>query len=261
MQLTGQAVKHAVFGKGVVTGQEGNVVTVTFSQGEKRFLYPDAFQKFLTLIDENASEKVDELLQEQKEQQDAELQAMLVEQERQQKIHNFKVSVNSQAVFALEMENQDALHSWQVTSGTYLSGSAKGEVRIPDKLKPNSVCLLTERQDDQPEQERMIVGAFMVEEDFFGNESPDGLIKAHPKFRLALDQEHRLRYWDYFESKGKPRWGNADFKYCNNRIAQRILYDLWEELRATDDGRLAEDFYSYYCTQNKLQGPPRERID
>ncbi len=58
MQLTGQAVQHAAFGKGVVTEQKNNIITVSFSQGEKRFVYPDAFKKFLTLNNEQAAEKV-----------------------------------------------------------------------------------------------------------------------------------------------------------------------------------------------------------
>ena len=259
MQLMGQAVQHTAFGKGVVTEQKGNIITVQFSQGEKRFLYPDAFQKFLTLRDEQAAETVDTLLQEQKDQQEADLQAMMAEQERQQKIHNFKISVNSQAAFAVELQAQDPLQTWQVSTGSYLSGDAKGEARIPDKLKPNSVCLLTERRGEEQEADRRIVGAYMVPEDFFGSECSDGLIGAHPDYRLTVPAGHQLLFWDYFESKSKPRWGSTDFKYCSNRLMQRILFDLWEELRGVQAGEQAERLYSYYCQQNKLQGPPCER--
>ena len=43
MQLIGQSIKHVTFGKGVVTDWNGNVITVCFSAGEKKFIYPDAF--------------------------------------------------------------------------------------------------------------------------------------------------------------------------------------------------------------------------
>lgn len=260
MQLMGQSVKHKVFGKGVVTEQENHVVTVTFSQGEKRFLYPDAFEKFLTLSDETAAERIDTVLQKREEEQKAELQALLEEQERQQKIHNFKVSVNSQAVFALEVEGQDALQTWQVTTGTYLSGSAKGEPRIPEKMKPNSACVLTYRKDGAPEAERKIVGVFMVPEDFFGDECADGVIAAHPQYRLAIQPGQEPLFWEYFgESGSKPRWGNTDFKYCSNHTVQRLLFDLLEQRKETEDAEMMENFYSYFCSQNKLQGPPQER--
>lgn len=49
MQLIGQPIKHVTFGKGVVTDWNGNVITVCFSAGEKKFIYPDAFSNFLIL--------------------------------------------------------------------------------------------------------------------------------------------------------------------------------------------------------------------
>ena len=49
MQLIGQSIKHVTFGKGVVTDWNGNVITVCFSAGEKKFIYPDAFSNFLIL--------------------------------------------------------------------------------------------------------------------------------------------------------------------------------------------------------------------
>lgn len=45
MQLIGQPIKHVTFGKGVVTDWNGNVITVCFSAGEKKFIYPDAFSQ------------------------------------------------------------------------------------------------------------------------------------------------------------------------------------------------------------------------
>ena len=53
MQLQGQTVKHKLFGNGVVDGFSNEIITVKFAQGSKRFIYPDAFTRFLTL--ENAA--------------------------------------------------------------------------------------------------------------------------------------------------------------------------------------------------------------
>lgn len=258
MQLTGQAVKHTAFGKGIVTGQEDHVIIVTFPQGEKRFLYPDAFQKFLTLHNEEAAEQVDSLLRQRRDRRDEKLQAILEEQERQQKIHHFKVSVNSQAAFALEMEEQrKPLTDWVVSTGTYLSGSAKGEPRIPSKMKPNTACLLTMRPVGQAEEQRRIVGVFMVPEDFFGDECADGLIPAHPVYRLALDGQHQPLFWPYFQDgKTKNRWGSTVFKICGINAMQKILLDLRQSLQGTAQEALAADFYGYYCKQNRIQGLP-----
>lgn len=42
MQLIGQFVNHTLFGKGVVTAWTDTTITVRFSGGEKRFIFPDA---------------------------------------------------------------------------------------------------------------------------------------------------------------------------------------------------------------------------
>ena len=51
MELRSQAVKHAAFGKGIITEVSGNTITVCFAQGEKKFPCPDAFIHHLTLKD------------------------------------------------------------------------------------------------------------------------------------------------------------------------------------------------------------------
>lgn len=49
MQLENLAVKHKVFGDGLVLCHKDKYITVRFATAEKIFVYPDAFEKFLTL--------------------------------------------------------------------------------------------------------------------------------------------------------------------------------------------------------------------
>lgn len=42
-------VVHKTFGEGTVTEQSGNYITVKFASAEKKFVYPDAFERFLSL--------------------------------------------------------------------------------------------------------------------------------------------------------------------------------------------------------------------
>lgn len=49
MQLIGQPIKHGIFGKGLVTDWNDATITINFSAGEKKFIYPDAFSTFLHL--------------------------------------------------------------------------------------------------------------------------------------------------------------------------------------------------------------------
>lgn len=251
MELTGQAVKHAVFGKGIVTGQASHTITVAFPEGEKRFLYPEAFEQYLTLKSERAEADMEQLLEARKAKRTAETQAMLEEQEQLQRVQNFKITANSQAAFALELEQGDVFRDWAVDTGRYLSGGAKGEPRVPDRLKPNSVCLLTRRPESGVEEEREIVGMFMVPEDFFGEDCTDGRIPAHPAHRLVLSRP--MPFWNYFqELKRKPRWGKTTFKYFGNGIMQRILFDCMEHSAGKEEEQVAQEFYQYFNRVNRM---------
>ena len=44
-------VIHKTFGEGIITNHEGNYINVSFGGAVKRFVYPDAFDKFLTVDD------------------------------------------------------------------------------------------------------------------------------------------------------------------------------------------------------------------
>lgn len=44
-------VNHKSFGKGLVISQQGKYITVQFDSVKKIFVYPDAFENFLTLED------------------------------------------------------------------------------------------------------------------------------------------------------------------------------------------------------------------
>lgn len=51
-------VKHKAFGPGVVIANQGKYITVKFEAVTKTFVYPDIFEKFLTLADGSVSEEI-----------------------------------------------------------------------------------------------------------------------------------------------------------------------------------------------------------
>ena len=126
-----------------------------------------------------------------------------------------KLSKMSQAAFDVEEGQLNALFSeWVISTGTYISGASKGEPRVPARMKPNSLCLITHRGTNEPETERRILGMCMVREDFIGSCCVDGQIKAHPVYRLTLKKEEQPLFWPYFSEKTARRsWGNASLKY------------------------------------------------
>ncbi len=51
-------VLHKAFGKGTVVSVNGKYFTVQFGSVQKTFVYPDIFEKFLTLADGEVSEEI-----------------------------------------------------------------------------------------------------------------------------------------------------------------------------------------------------------
>lgn len=58
MVFTDLQVKHNKFGIGTIVSKDGNYIKVKFESAEKSFVYPDAFEKFLTLADGTVSDEI-----------------------------------------------------------------------------------------------------------------------------------------------------------------------------------------------------------
>ncbi|HWQ51290.1 MAG TPA: hypothetical protein VN369_05735 [Terriglobales bacterium] len=63
MDILGAKVTHRQFGIGEIVGQDERTVTVRFDeQGDKQFVYPSAFDGFLTFVDTARKRKMEALL-------------------------------------------------------------------------------------------------------------------------------------------------------------------------------------------------------
>ena len=58
MNLENFEVKHKAFGPGVIVSAQGKYITVKFESATKIFVYPDIFEKFLTLADGSVSDEI-----------------------------------------------------------------------------------------------------------------------------------------------------------------------------------------------------------
>ena len=262
MDLNGQTIRHRAFGSGVITKLAAGTVTVSFAGEEKKFIYPDAFKDFLVMDDKSLQKYVADQI--------AKRDAALVEQrraeqeeyQRRQKLENFTIAANSHAVFDIDaQEAATVCKKFTVSTGHYISGYSKGKPRIADRMKPNSACVLTVRPQGGPEQERAIVGAFMVKDDFFGEDAGDGIIEAHPEFRMLVPQGQQLLFWDYFGHDSQPRWGNTAFKYCSGSVMSRLLAEMTNMLSGGKEWDGAMKFYRYFCKMNRLNPLVEEAED
>ena len=60
--ILGKSVHHARFGVGIVEAVDGKYMTVTFKGESRRFLYPDAFDGYLTVDDKDAVDEIGQAL-------------------------------------------------------------------------------------------------------------------------------------------------------------------------------------------------------
>lgn len=254
MQIVGQAVEHRAFGQGTIINCSDKIVTVSFPLGDKKFVYPDALINFLVLKNKSAQKEIAALYNKQQEAEAAQTKAQQEERRRRQKLRTLKITPNSQAAFQLKLDDLDEVFSaGAVSTGHYLSGKSKGKPRIPSKLMPNSACLLTGCAPDAPEKERRILGAFMVKDDFMGSACQDGLVESHDLYKVRLNPDHSMRYWDYFDgSDAPPRWGSAAFKYFPNTTMQQILLDMTKLAHRAEEAASIQEFYQYFCEVNRL---------
>ncbi len=253
-KLLGQPVRHNSFGKGIISNLSGNVVTVQFSVGEKKFLYPEAFWKFLTLKDEKRQEEITEKYNEKMRDKQAKIEELSKNREYEKKILNLKINSNSQAAFDISINDiEKTIKSGTLSTGFYLTGYSKGDARVPSRLKPNSACLITSLTESGKEIERRILGVFMVREDFFGEQCSDGIVKGHDRYKVYVPADVNLSYWNYFDNNGSvPRWSRVPFRYFSNLTMKKILLDMTELFTDTNQEEVINEFYRYFCEFNCL---------
>ena len=58
MILENLQVRHKMFGLGTIVAKDGKYIKVKFDNTEKNFVYPDSFEKFLTLADGTLTDEI-----------------------------------------------------------------------------------------------------------------------------------------------------------------------------------------------------------
>ncbi len=66
MNLRGASVNHKTFGEGIIKQYDENYLVISFSQGEKKFVYPDVFESFISVNDSNIAEFINSEIEKKK---------------------------------------------------------------------------------------------------------------------------------------------------------------------------------------------------
>lgn len=265
MNLINKKVTHKVFGEGNIIEQDDSIITIDFDKDLKKFVYPDAFQSFITLNDEKIAEVFEEVFSKRMKEEEArqerleeERRQRAIEQERRDLLKNHKIHESSQIVFWLDEEEQENVFTeWQVFTGKVQSGKSKGQPNRAVRLRPNSAGLLTVRESDQEETERRIIGLYMVAETFSGQLSEDGIVPAHSEFRIELSEKEadQMLFWNYYLNKNYPdrtAWNSGKYRYFDNVWTAQILKDIIALKTNEEEIKHVQSFLQYFCKMNVI---------
>ncbi len=272
MNLVDKQVTHKVFGKGRVVKYNDSYVKVAFSSGSESFVFPDAFGPYLTLVDKKTAKIVGEMVRKkEKERMEREqglkklkalrnkrLQRRLERDRQAKKVSVHRVHPSSQSVFWCETQELDSIFSeGRVFTSIIKSGPNKGKPRRLARIKQNSACLLTARDRRAPERDRLILGAFMVDEAFSNKASGDGYIPAHSVHRLRLSREEseKMLFWNYYINKKHPHkmtWNTGRHRYFDNIWMAQILRDIVSLKKKVEEREHIQRFLDYFCQLNKI---------
>ena len=265
MNLVNEEITHKVFGEGNIVEHEESIITVDFNKDIKKFVYPDAFDEFLTLNNPETAQTFKAIFLKRQQEKEAlekkredELQIQLLEQQRKDLLKNHRIHESSQIAFWLDEDKQeDIFTDWKISTGTVQSGKNKGQPNSVARLRPNSAGLLTARAADQEETERLILGLFMVDEMFSGNLGEDGIVPTHAEYKIELteDEAKQMLFWNYYSNKTYPdrtTWNSGKFRYYDNVWTAQILQDIIALKTDEEEINHAKKFLDYFCKMNAI---------
>lgn len=270
MNLINKEVTHKRFGEGSVVNHDDSIIEVHFATERKKFVFPDAFGKYLKLHDKSAARSLEKVIQEKQMEREKEEQEKEEEKNRLRKqlqlraeheklMKNHKLHPQSQMVFWCDNDKVNEVFSeWKVFTGVINSGVNKGKPKKPTRLYKNSVCLITARDSSIPEKERRILGAYMVNENFIGKFCEDGYIPAHSNLKLQLTEQesNEMPFWKYYTNDRSPHsmtWNTGKYRYFDNLWMAQILRDIVSLKEGSQEQELAQEFFDHFCLMNQIR--------
>lgn len=272
MNLVNKKVIHKTFGEGNVVNYDDSYIIIHFASGPKRFVFPDVFGEYVTLVDQSAANIIRKMIQIKEEQRKKEAQKRkkeqdlkrerlyVLEQKREQNKpqNKRKIHPELQLAFWCKAEEEDKIFTdWKVFIGKVKTGKSKGQIRRLTRVNQNSACLITRREPRQPEEDRVILGVFLAEEAFDGRDCEDGYISAHPKYRMLLTEREaeKMLFWNYYVNKRFPNsmtWNSGRQRYMDNRWMAQVLRDIISLKEKPQERKAAQLFFEHFCKINRI---------
>lgn len=156
------------------------------------------------------------------------------------------------------------LRDWEANMGWDLTTPNGTPRKLPDYVRKNSLCILTTREPDARESDRIVFAVYLVAERYEGDEESAGGVAADPDFRLVLspDESRKILLWRYHANQknpSHPRWGSGLTRSMDDHNAAALLSNI-VAVKADAKGKAqAKKIYERFCELNSLavQNPPK----
>ena len=149
------------------------------------------------------------------------------------------------------------LNNWTAFAGIVHSGEREGMPMKLNQVQVNSLCVLTTREPNTPENERFIFAAFLVDETYEGDMRDAGYVttKSEYKIKLSPKEAKKMLYWNYHANSNQQEvtaWGSGLHRYYDDIEAAQILKDIATIKKGTEAEDLANKFFKHFCLINKV---------
>ena len=139
---------------------------------------------------------------------------------------------------------------------TRVGESTKGDPRTIRSALVNKLGILTTILPEN-EKERLIFGAFMIQEVFDGDNDNAGEVCGNQDYCLELTpkEARNVLFWDYFRNPNKPKntvWASGLIRYFDDNTAVKILQAMIDAKEDEDGKRKARRLLSRYCEANNI---------
>ena len=149
------------------------------------------------------------------------------------------------------------LLDWRADAGYYQNGEKRGQPIAMKEVTANSLCVLTTRKPNTPEEYRVIFGVFLIDEAYEGDTRESGFVTTESDLKIFLsDSEAReIPFWKYHynpKNNKMAHWGTGLFRYVDAEIAAMILYDIAGIKKGTTNESLADRLLKKFCEINNI---------
>lgn len=150
------------------------------------------------------------------------------------------------------------LEKWISHAGTDLNGENAGKPRRLPNAQLGSLAILTTRLPKEPEENRIIIGVFIVDAATEGDDDNEGSVSCKSKYHIEIrpNEVYKLRFWDYYVNEGNPeskKWGTGLYRFIKDEDALRLLEDIVALKEGTDEHDDAAEVLEYYKELHDIQ--------